>query len=434
MSDKTLENYTPEDIIETIRDNVDAVIIIDYSINQYRALVRRNVFAECIDETGDYDDLMHKLWFHKSDSNEKINSEYDVYISYFGEYKGKNSRKIKVFPKGSDTPKIVQMTVYPIKGTTKCVFIMDELDDDSVQDQMTYGKVNTIQNSFLFSMYVDLILDTTSSISVTEISEEVVNADIKYSDWRLMTVNMIWPEGKDQFLKTTDPEYLKENLAPGHTISFDCQMQNLEGQFIWVKLIFSRAETNNNNDFRFVFMVQNIHETYMELTSTLKKYEELALNDPLTELLNHGSIKSAIKSGIENVHNTGNDVSIMMIDLDYFKEVNDTYGHSVGDDVLKSFAGILKDTLSNTDCSIGRWGGEEFVIVCNNICGRKLDMIAEDLRKKVEETEFPKAGHLTCSVGVTQIKESDTFDDAFNRMDKAMYQSKKNGRNCITRL
>ena len=101
----------------------------------------------------------------------------------------------------------MQMTVYPIKDTSKYVYVMDELYDEYVQDYMTTGKVNTtIQNTFLFSMYVDLGNDTTSSISVTEVSEEVINADIKYSDWRMMTVNMIWPEDKNQFLKITDPD------------------------------------------------------------------------------------------------------------------------------------------------------------------------------------------------------------------------------------
>ena len=87
---------------------------------------------------------------------------------------------------------------------------MDELYDEYVQDYMTSGKLNTtIQNTFLFSMYVDLNKDTVNSISVTEVSEDVINADLKYTDWRLMIVNMIWPEDKEQFLKITDPDYLK---------------------------------------------------------------------------------------------------------------------------------------------------------------------------------------------------------------------------------
>ena len=109
-------------------------------------------------------------------------------------------------------------------------------------------------------MYIDLVHDTTSSISITEISDDTVNASIKYSDWRFMIVNMIWPEDQDQFLRRTDPEYLKKNFTPGRTASFDCMMQNLEGVYIWVKLIFRRMDTTNENDYRFVYMEDAIRD------------------------------------------------------------------------------------------------------------------------------------------------------------------------------
>ena len=433
MSDKSLENYTLQDIFGLLQENVAIVILADTAVNKYRVLARNNDFAYFVEETGSYDDLIKKLWFHIAKSNEKVSEEYNAFVSYYGKFKGKYSRKIKVYPKGSDTPTVLQMTVYPIKDTTKYVYIMDELYDEYVQEYMTSGKVNTtIQNTFLFSMYVDLVNDTTSSISVTEVSEEVINADIKYSDWRMMTVNMIWPEDKEQFLKITDPEYLRTHLDRGRTTSFDCQMQNLEGKYIWVKLIFSRAMTSTEEDFRFVFMVQNIHDSSMQLMSELKKYEKLAQNDTLTELLNQGSIKTEINNSIDKYHRSGINVAMMMLDLDFFKKVNDTYGHSAGDTVLKSLADLLKDFVAEKEAAVGRWGGEEFVIAYNNKTGDELYTIADELRKKVEATEFPKIGHVTCSIGVTQVKDEDTFEDAFDRMDKAMYLSKENGRNTVT--
>ena len=433
MMDKALEQYDIQDIMELLRDNVAIVLIADTEVNKYRALIRNNKYADFLEETGSYEDLIHTLWFHISGSNEKISDEYSAFVSYYGKFKGKYSRKIKVFIDEGDTPTVMQMTVYPIKDTSKYVYVMDELYDEYVQDHMTTGKVNTtIQNTFLFSMYVDLVSDTTSSISVTEVSEEVINADIKYSDWRLMTVNMIWPEDQKQFLKITDSDYLRKHLARGRTTSFDCQMQNLEGKFIWVKLIFSRAMTKSEEDFRFVFMVQNIHESSVELFSELQKYEKLAQYDTLTELLNQGSIKTEIINGVERNHRGGEDVSIMMLDLDFFKKVNDTYGHAAGDVVLKSLGNLLKEFIADEDVSIGRWGGEEFVVVYNGKSGDDLYNIADDLRKKVETTEFPKIGHVTCSIGVTQIKDDDSFEEAFDRMDKAMYLSKENGRNTVT--
>ncbi len=312
---------------------------------------------------------------------------------------------------------------------------MDEMEEDEyVHEFMTSNKVNTIQNTYLFSMYIDLDRDTTSSLNITEVSDETVNSDIKYSDWRMMIVNMFKPEDQEQFLRRSDPEYLKKNFPPGRTSSFDCMMMNLEGNFIWVKLIFSRAETDNDDDYRFVFMVQDIHENSIELLSTLKKYEELALTDPLTGLYNHGGIETEMYNAIDNLRKDGVPVSFLMLDMDYFKKVNDRFGHSVGDITLKKFAEILTDYMAAEKGFVGRWGGEEFVIICYGKSGDEAFNFAENLRKKVEETEFPEIKHITCSIGITDLTAEDTFDEAFNRMDKAMYVSKESGRNIVSRL
>jgi len=435
MVEKALEDYSVEDIPELIKGYVDAVVVADYELNKYRSIFRKGMFENFLDDEGSYHDLIEKIVFHFNESNEKITEDYRVFLSSYGEFQGKYSRRIKLRLEDDSQPHMIQMSVYPLTDQKKYLFIMDELDDNEYKEEYsTTKKVNTIQNTFLFSMYIDLVHDTTSSISITEISDDTVNASIKYSDWRFMIVNMIWPEDKDQFLRRTDPEYLKKNFTPGRTASFDCMMQNLEGKYIWVKLIFSRAETNNEDDYRFVFMVQNIHDNSVELLSALKKYEELALTDSLTGVYNHGGIETELYNAINKRQKSEESVSLMMLDLDYFKKVNDTYGHSAGDITLKTFSKIIKDYVSEENAAVGRWGGEEFVIIAY---GRRADQfyeMAEQLRKKVEEYEFPEIGHISCSIGVTELKKDDNFDDAFNRLDKAMYTSKNEGRNKVTLL
>jgi diguanylate cyclase (GGDEF)-like protein len=280
-------------------------------------------------------------------------------------------------------------------------------------------------------MYIDLVKDVTSSISITEISEDTVNTQIKYSDWRMMIVNMIWPDDQEMFLEKTDPEFLMANFKPGHTSSFDCLMQNLEGKYIWVKLIFSRAETNFEDDFRFVFMVQDIHENTVELMSTLKKYEEMASLDPLTGVLNHGRIETELGNAVETARKSRREVSTMIIDIDFFKQVNDTYGHSVGDMTLKQFAGIIRGNFTDGRAVVGRWGGEEFVTICYDMDVSKLKDVAEKLREKVASENFKAVGHITCSIGVTSIKMEDDANVVFERMDKALYEAKSDGRNCV---
>ena len=435
MESKNLYEYTINDVPAILADNVDAIVIVDPSIDAYKSVLRRGMFVKFLKESGIYHDLILDLWFHFNDSNEKVSGDYQIFADNTGVFKNKYSRRLKIVLEEEKVSHLVQLTVYPFDNASKYIFVMDEFNDnESLQESLTTKKINTIQNTYLFSMYIDLVADTTSSINVTEISDDVVNYNLKYSDWRMMIVNMIWPEDQEQFLRRTDPEYLKKNFTPGRTSSYDCMMRNLEGKFIWVKLIFSRAKTFSEDDYRFVFMVQDINDNSMELMSTLQKYEEKAIKDPLTNVYNHGEMETQLNSALAYRQKSDNAVSFMMIDLDHFKSVNDNYGHSVGDTTLKHFANLMREFAAEKKIMAGRWGGEEFVIVCRDVNGDDALAMAEEFRKKVEEYQFPEIYHITCSIGVTEISKEDDFTEAFNRLDKAMYASKHNGRNKVTKL
>ena len=435
MKSKNLYDYDINDIAGQFVDNVGAIVVVDPAIDAYKTIVRRGMFEKFLKESGIYHDLILDLWFHFNDSNEKVAGDYQIFADNTGVFKTKYSRRLKLVLEDEKISHLVQLTVYPFDDATKYIFILDEFDDnESLQESLTTKKINTIQNTYLFSMYIDLVADTTSSINVTEISDDVVNYNLKYSDWRMMIVNMIWPEDQEQFLRRTDPEYLKKNFTPGRTSSYDCMMRNLEGNFIWVKLIFSRAQTYNDDDYRFVFMVQDINDKSMELMSTLQKYEERAIKDPLTGVLNHGEIETQLNNAISRRATSEEPVSVMMLDLDHFKQVNDTYGHAAGDATLKHFAKILIDISVGEKVLVGRWGGEEFVIICRDKDAEKARVVAEKIRQNVEAYQFPEIYHITCSIGITELKKDDNFTDAFNRLDKAMYASKQNGRNKVTLL
>ena len=423
-------DMTLQQVGEFIKDNAGAFILADSGANKYKTLVKRGMFEEFLDDEGKYHDLIEKLWFHFHETMDKITEDYQVFIPTFDNFKGKYSRKLKIVEK--ETSHAVQMTVYPI-DEERFLIVLDELENsEQTKDFLTNEKVNTIQNTYLFSMYIDLVRDSTSSISITEVSDDTVHASIKYSEWRMMIVNMIWPDDQAVFLERTEPEYLKKNIMPGRTSSFDCLMQNLQGKYIWVKLTFSRAETNNSEeDFRYVFMVQDIHENSVQLMSTLKKYEELASKDALTDVFNHGRIETEIYNAIDIIYRTDRKISMMMFDIDYFKNVNDTYGHAVGDMTLKHFAYLINDYFKGLNAVVGRWGGEEFVVVCYNADLEKTLSYAEEVKEKICSDEFKVAGKITCSIGVAEISRDDDFNKAFDRMDKALYKAKSDGRNCI---
>ncbi|MCR5604084.1 MAG: GGDEF domain-containing protein [Lachnospiraceae bacterium] len=122
---------------------------------------------------------------------------------------------------------------------------------------------------------------------------------------------------------------------------------------------------------------------------------------------------------------------MMIIDIDLFKSINDEYGHAAGDKTLKRFARVIRDCFKEEQTDIGRWGGEEFVVVCYN---RNLDetvKIADELRSTIADTSMTGSRNITCSIGVTEVRENDKYEDAFGRMDKALYNAKLSGRNRV---
>ena len=423
--------YSKVNVSDLLFDKIDSIIVVDAKKDTYHTVKKTGIFESILKEDGDYKDLVEKLWFHFADRDEKIADDYHVFVPMFGKFKGKYVDRIKL--RIEEKIHLIQISIYPFdENADKYLYIMDELDNSEyLREFLTEKKVDTIQSSFLFSMYVDLIKDISYSINITEMSNNPQNYDVKYTMWREMIVNMIWPDDQKLFLERTDPDYLKKNLEPGRTSSFDCQMKNLEGVFIWVKLIFSRANTTNEDDFRFVFMVQNIHENSMKLFEALRKYEDLASRDALTSIFNHGRIETEISNAIEVYNTKGQAISFMMIDIDYFKRVNDKFGHSVGDIVLKQFVNVVTDFIKPYDITIGRWGGEEFVAVCYGIDLDKTRELAVQLKQTISEYEFDKIGKLTCSIGLTTVQKSDNSVTVFDRVDRAMYEAKNSGRNCI---
>ena len=426
-----MHEITYEKALDFFGRSIDAMVVADPNADSYKSLVRRGIFQELIEDNGNYKDLVQKLWFHFNGSDKEITEEYQVFIPNLGKFVGKYSKRLKIVING--TTHFVQMMIEPVDDTEQYLILLDELNEkESEEDVETKQKVNTIQNIYLFSMCIDLVRDTTSSLSLTEVSEETMNSQISYTTWRQTIVNMIWKNDRELFLERSDPEYLRTHFEPGHMESFDCQMQNLEGFFIWVKLIFSRMDTTNENDYRFVYMVQNIHDTTVEMKAALKHYEELASRDSLTKIFNHGRIETEICNAIEQCHKNGTNASLLIIDIDYFKKVNDSHGHTAGDATLVKFAGIIREILSKRNASFGRWGGEEFTAVIYGLKNEELRAVAEKIRCTVENTDFGEIGKITCSVGGTELMEDDVFESWFNRADKAVYTSKENGRNLVT--
>lgn len=160
----------------------------------------------------------------------------------------------------------------------------------------------------------------------------------------------------------------------------------------------------------------------------------LALTDDLTGLYNRRYLEGHLGSIMIRVREERARVSILMLDLDFFKEVNDTYGHAVGDIVLRTVAQRIQHSVRNFDL-VARFGGEEFVVLMPEASKDIAMMVAERLRSKISSEPFDigsdRQVQLSASIGVSEISDTDTPDQALNRADEAMYVAKKNGRNQI---
>ena len=121
---------------------------------------------------------------------------------------------------------------------------------------------------------------------------------------------------------------------------------------------------------------------------------------------------------------------MIFFDIDFFKQINDQHGHHVGDQVLQQFAEILKIRVRSIDL-LGRWGGEEFLLICNHTDSEGAYILAEQCRQAVMRHKFSINNQLSCSIGIAQWDHIESADNLFSRCDKALYKAKHNGRNRI---
>ena len=191
----------------------------------------------------------------------------------------------------------------------------------------------------------------------------------------------------------------------------------------------------------------NLIDTHVKLANQTKalqkaqnKLKELANKDPLTNLYNRRYFHEIAENIIAIEKRKKNALSVIMVDIDKFKEVNDTYGHSVGDDAIKFLSNKLTLNTRESDI-VARFGGEEFVVVLTNTPKEHALLIAETIRKDVEESSYSSAFlndsntalKLTVSIGVDEFchDKDATISEALNRADKALYLAKESGRNRV---
>ncbi len=176
---------------------------------------------------------------------------------------------------------------------------------------------------------------------------------------------------------------------------------------------------------------QTILEIREKERTYLSQLKELSITDQLTGLYNRRYFDEHFKLEKNKIHRYPGLLCLIMIDIDYFKSVNDQYGHQVGDNLLIEFSQLLKNSIRNTDF-LSRWGGEEFVILLPETSFTNSINLAEKIRKNIVEHHFSKIGKISASFGVSQVESSpDSNMLAIHQADEALYKAKHQGRNKV---
>lgn len=175
---------------------------------------------------------------------------------------------------------------------------------------------------------------------------------------------------------------------------------------------------------------EELREINILLDMRSRTLEERIKLDPLTGAYNRAGVEESLANGFLEWKKHRRPLSVLLLDVDYFKSINDQHGHAIGDRVLQELSALVAQNIRNDDY-FARWGGEEFIVVSVNTEQDQALEMAEKLRKLIASTGFAEGLEVTVSIGVAQINDGETLEELFARTDQALYQAKDAGRNRV---
>ena len=230
------------------------------------------------------------------------------------------------------------------------------------------------------------------------------------------------------------------SISSGHSWRGEFKNRKKDGSEYWVSIIISPVFDNKSNIISYESILQDItlkkvlenfnSELEAQVKEKTKKLEILAKTDKLTGIFNRVKLDDDLELNYNYFKEFGENFSVIIIDIDKFKDVNDTHGHQVGDIILQELSGILRETIRSTDM-LGRWGGEEFLVICPKSDIKNCFNLAQKLRGKIESYDFSRVHNITISSGVCDIESAKDIDTMVNYADMALYDAKRAGRNRV---
>jgi len=214
--------------------------------------------------------------------------------------------------------------------------------------------------------------------------------------------------------------YLWSTIENGQKWQGEVKNLRKDGREYWLEQTIIPIKNENGNVTSYLSVGAD--------TTAKKELEKLSITDQLTGIFNRRKLNESLASEVEKAKRYKRPLALLMIDIDHFKQINDTYGHQVGDYTLTAVSEILTRSIRNSDIA-GRYGGEEFMIICPETSEDSAKMMAEKLRLAISEYTYKHLEGLTISIGVAKLEEDITTETLISRSDSALYAAKRGGRN-----
>lgn len=370
----------------------------------------------------------------------------------FNKYKGIKRDLKEDFPDGLDGEGIYTFPLGNIFSNDNAIFVLKTKGE--YKKSLIDAKIKTALVIFLLTIVLSFILAIYISKAPIKLQSALLKAHDKLNEFTSIIDKYVVTATtkKDSTIVSVSSAfvessgYSKDELV-GQKMSIICHPDKDENLFkeLWNTIlsgkIWKGEIKNNRKDNEDYWLEQKIIPTLNENNeienfvsigvdiTAKKQLEELASIDKLTGLYNRRMIDEFIYIEVEkHKRNPYDGLSVIMIDIDYFKNVNDTYGHQIGDMVLSQTANLLIENSRKSDIK-GRFGGEEFIIICPQTTAESALRLAEKIRIAIESFKFEEVGYKTISLGISTFQDNDTVESLIKKADTALYQAKNSGRN-----
>lgn len=245
-----------------------------------------------------------------------------------------------------------------------------------------------------------------------------------------------------EYIRDSFKEHIEERISGKlkRPFLYDVQFMNKDGTYRWLE-VSAKPLYKEEQFVGYIGTSRDIsdkkaHEKEMkkyieELEHTNRKLDKLATFDMLTGVYNRRKFEQDVTLAADKNEKYGSPFSIIMFDMDGFKQINDQYGHKMGDVILQEITAVVKRVLRETD-RLFRWGGDEFIILLQETSIKNAFKVAEKVRKTIEAYEFEAENdHLTISLGVGEYLQGDSIDQFLSYVDNALLKAKANGKNRV---